>query len=98
MAAKALTALGLGAVLGAGTFGIAYVEALAIYGSRGMDSLPVDVARLWIGATVATALYGLVGVALGALTRNTVAAIIGAITWVTVIEVGILASILPDVA
>lgn len=98
LAAKALTALGLGAVLGAGTFGIAYLEALAIYGARGVDSLPVDVAQLWIGATVATALYGLVGVALGALTRNTVAAIIGAITWVMVIEVGILASALPDVA
>jgi ABC-type transport system involved in multi-copper enzyme maturation permease subunit len=98
LVAKAVTALGLGVILGAGTFGIAYAEAVVIYGARGVDSLPVDVAQLWVGATVATALYGLVGVALGALTRNTVAAIIGAITWVMVIEVGILANVLPDVA
>ena len=98
LAAKAVTALGLGAILGAGTFGIAYAEAVVIYGARGVDALPVDVAQLWIGATVASALYGLVGVALGALTRNTVAAIIGAIAWVMVIEVGILASALPAVA
>lgn len=98
LAAKAVTAVGLGAILGAATFGIAYAEAVIIYGARGVDSLPVDVAQLWVGATVATALYGLVGVALGALTRNTVAAIIGAISWVMVIEVGILANVLPDVA
>jgi len=98
LAAKAATALGLGAILGAVTFGIAYGEALAIYGARGVHSLPVDVAQLWVGATVATALYGLVGVALGALTRNTVAAIIGAIAWVMVIEAGILGSIVPNVA
>jgi ABC-2 type transport system permease protein len=98
LAAKAVTALGLGAVLGAATFGIAYAEALVIYGARGVHSLPVDVAQLWLGATAATALYGLVGVALGALTRNTVAAVIGAIAWVMVIELGILASVLPDVA
>ena len=98
LAAKAVATLGLGAVLGAGTFGIAYAQAVVIYGARGVDSLPVDVAQLWIGATVASALYGLVGVALGALTRNTVAAIVGAIAWVMVIEVGILASALPAVA
>ena len=98
LAAKAVTVLGLGALLGAGTFGIAYAEAVIIYGARGVHSLPIDVAQLWIGATVASALYGLVGVALGALTRNTVAAIVGAITWVMIIEVGILASALPEVA
>jgi ABC-2 type transport system permease protein len=98
LAAKAITALGLGALLGAGTFGIAYVEAALIYGARGVDSLPVDVVQLWVGATVASALYGLVGVALGALTRNTVVAIIGAITWVMIIEVGILANLVPEVA
>jgi ABC-type transport system involved in multi-copper enzyme maturation permease subunit len=98
LAAKAVTVLGIGAVVGAVTFAIAYAEAVALYGARGVHALPVDVLQLWIGATVATALYGLVGVAIGALTRNTVAAIIGAITWVMIIEVGILANLVPDIA
>ncbi len=46
---------------------------------------------------MATALYGLVGVALGALTRNTVAAII-AHHLGHGIEAGILGSLVPDVA
>lgn len=97
LAAKAVTALGLGTVVGAATFGVAYVEALVIYGARGVHHLPVEVVQLWLGATVSTALYGLVGVALGALTRNTVAAIVIAITWIMVIEIGILTPAIPDV-
>ena len=95
--AKAMVALGVGVVLGAMTFGIAYLEAVLIYGARGVHSLPVDVTQLWLGATAATALYGLLGVAVGALTRNTVAAIVGSIAWVLVIETGILTNVIPDV-
>jgi ABC-type transport system involved in multi-copper enzyme maturation permease subunit len=98
LAAKAVTVLGIGTIVGAVTFGIAYAEAVLVYGARGVHALPVDVPQLWVGATVATALYGLVGVAIGALTRNTVAAIVGAITWVMIIEVGILANLVPEVA
>lgn len=98
LVAKAVTALGLGTVLGAGTFGLGYLEAMLVYGARGVESLPVDVTQLWVGATVSTALYGLVGIALGALTRNTVAAIIGAMGWILVVEIGILANVIPDYA
>jgi len=63
-----------------------------------VHDLPVDVPRLWLGAILGTACYGLLGVALGALTRNTVGAIIGGIAWVFVIEVGILQPALPSVA
>lgn len=96
--AKAVTALGLGTVLGAGTFGLGYLEAVLVYGARGVESLPIDVGQLWIGATVSTALYGLVGVALGALTRNTVSAIFGAVGWIMVVEIGILANVIPEYA
>ena len=58
---------GFGAILGAAR-SASPTERPCIYGARGVHSLPVDVAQLWIGVTVATALYGLVGVALGALT------------------------------
>ena len=86
-----------GALVGAVTFGLAWVEAVVIYGARGVHTLPVDLVQLWVGTTVATALFGLLGVALGALTRNTVAAILGGIGWTMIIEIGILASLAPEV-
>lgn len=98
LAAKLATAGAVGAGLGAATFGLSYAEAVVLYGSRGVHSLPVDLAQLWIGATLSTALYGLLGVALGALTRNTVAAIVGGIAWAMVIEAGILVNVVPDLA
>lgn len=98
LAAKLVTAGLVGAVLGAATFGLTYVEAVVLYGSRGVHSLPIDLTQLWVGATLSTMLYGLLGVALGALTRNTVAAIVGGIAWAMVIEAGILAAVVPDLA
>ena len=98
LAAKLVAAGVIGAVLGALTFGLTYLEAVVLYGSRGVHSLPIDLAQLWVGATLASALYGLLGVALGALTRNTVAAIVGGIAWAMVIEAGILVNVVPDLA
>lgn len=98
LVAKLITATGLGALVGAVIFGLAWVEAVVIYGARGVHTLPVDLVQLWVGTTVATALFGLLGVALGALTRNTVAAILGGIGWTMIIEIGILASLAPEVA
>ena len=98
LVAKLATVLGLGAVLGAVAFGLAWVEAVLMYASRGVHTLPVDLTQLWVGATVSTALFGLLGVALGALTRNTVTAIVGGIAWAMVIEIGILSSVAPAIA
>jgi ABC-2 type transport system permease protein len=96
--AKLITVSGFSAALGALTFGLALGVAKPIYAANGVHHLPVDVPRLWLGAILGTACYGLLGVALGALTRNTVGAIIGGIAWVFVIEVGILQPALPSVA
>ena len=96
--AKLVTVGGLGAVLGAAMFGICYLEATSIYAARGVHSLPVDITRLWLGAVLASCVYGLLGVALGALTRNTVAAVLSGIAWSLVIENGILQSVAPAVA
>jgi hypothetical protein len=96
--AKLVTVTGFGALLGAATFGLALGVAKPLYAAKGFHHLPVDVPRLWLGAVLGTACYGLLGVALGALTRNTVGAIIGGIVWVFVIEVGILQPALPSVA
>ena len=44
------------------------------------------------------ACYGLLGVAVGALTRNTVAAIISGLIWIQLVEVAILESAVPSLA
>jgi ABC-2 type transport system permease protein len=96
--AKLVTVAGIGLVFGAVTFGVALAVAKPMYAAHGIHHLPVDLPQLWLGTTVATACYGLLGVAVGAVTRNTVAAIIGAIIWIQIIEVGILQSVAPSFA
>jgi ABC-2 type transport system permease protein len=98
VAAKFLTAAGLGALISAASFGTALTIAAPLYASKGVHQLPVDLARLWIGTTIVSACYGMLGVALGALARNTVGAIIGAFVWIQVIEVGVLQPALPSLA
>jgi ABC-2 type transport system permease protein len=95
LVAKMITAGTVGVVGGAATFGLALAVALPLYASRGIHRLPVDVGALWLGTTLMTACYGLLGVALGALTRNTVAAIIGALGWVGVVELALLQPLIP---
>lgn len=79
-------------------FGLALAVAVPLYAARGVHHLPVGVGALWLGTILITACYGLLGVALGALTRNTVSAIIGALVWVGVIELALLQPLLPALA
>ena len=79
-------------------FGLALAVAVPLYAARGVRHLPVGVGALWLGTILITACYGLLGVALGALTRNTVSAIIGALVWVGVIELALLQPLLPALA
>jgi ABC-2 type transport system permease protein len=58
----------------------------------------VNVAALWTVTTLLTACFGLLGVALGALPRNTVAAIIGALVWAALIELSFLQPLFPSLA
>jgi ABC-type transport system involved in multi-copper enzyme maturation permease subunit len=89
---------GLGIVAGTLTFGLALAIATPMYAARGVGHLPVDVAEMWLGAALASGCFALLGVALGALTRNTVGAIIGGLAWVQLIEVGVLQNLWPAVA
>ena len=98
LVAKLITAALVGALGGAVTFGLDLAIALPLYAVRGVHHLPVDIASLWIGTTLLTACFGLLGVALGALTRNTVAAIIGALVWSGVIELAVLQPLFPSLA
>jgi ABC-2 type transport system permease protein len=96
--AKLVTAALVGAVGGALIFGLDLAIALPTYSFRGVHHLPVDVTSLWVGTTLLTACFGLLGVALGALTRNTVAAIVGALVWAAVIELAVLKPLFPSLA
>ncbi len=94
--AKLVTITGLGAVVGATSFGLALATAVPALGHQGIHHLAGDTPQMWIGATVATALFGALGVALGSLTRHMVVAIIAAIGWTYLIEGLILTRALPS--
>jgi ABC-2 type transport system permease protein len=96
--AKLVTGGVLGAVGGAVFFGLTLGVAVPIYAAKGVHDLPVDVPALALGTVLITFCFGLLGVALGALTRNTVAAIVGALIWVMVIELAILQPLVPSIA
>ena len=98
VAAKLVTAGGIGGVAGALAFGLALAVSLPLFAAKGVHHLPVDVPRLWWGAVLASACFGMLGVALGSLTRHTVGAIVAAIIWVQVVEVGVLQPAAPGVA
>ena len=79
-------------------FGLTVGIAIPLYAAKGVHDLPVDIPRYWLGATLATGCYALLGVAVGALVRNTVGAIIGALVWVQVVEQLLLANVFPELA
>ncbi|MCU1361451.1 MAG: hypothetical protein JWN99_2740 [Ilumatobacteraceae bacterium] len=94
--AKLITITGLGAAVGAVSFGLALAVAVPALDHKGIHHLAGDTPQMWIGATLATALFGALGVALGSITRNVVIAIVGAIGWTYLIEGVILTQALPS--
>lgn len=71
--------------------------ALWLVNSRPHFDIPTrDVIDVSIGVTVAFALYAILGVTIGALVRNQIAAIVGALVWVMIIE-AVFIAILPNV-
>ena len=88
----------LGAVAGAVVFGLTVGIAVPLYAAKGVHTLPIDIGRYWLGATLATGCYALLGVAVGALVRNTVGAVLGALVWVQVVEQLFLANVFPELA
>ena len=87
--AKLLAALGAGALLGllAGT--LCAVIVLPVLSARDVDVIDSgtsEVLELIAGNLAASALFAAVGVGLGALLRNQVGAIIGALGWIFLVE------------
>jgi ABC-2 type transport system permease protein len=77
-----------GLVLGVLAVGLCTTIVLVGLSSRGIDTglASGDVATVVIGLILATALWAALGVGLGALLRNQVGAIVGALGWVLLVE------------
>lgn len=85
-----------GAVFGAVIYGLDLGTVAGVLAAHGMHHLPAEVGRMWLGTIIASACFGMIGVALGALTRNTVTAIVAAVGWTLFIEVITLDNVAPS--
>ena len=84
-----------GAVFGAVIFGLGRGTVAGTLAAHGMHHLPAQTGRMYLGTVIASACFGMIGVALGALTRNTVGAIVAAIAWAIFVEQIILQIVAP---
>src|SRR5262249_16488465 len=76
VAAKVAGIIVAGVVLSGLTFGLGLATVVAELSAHGMHHLPADTWRLFAGSVIAATLFGVIGVALGYLTRSTVAAVV----------------------
>lgn len=86
--AKAITSMATGAAFGLIATAVAAAVGSAILAGRG---LPIylggaDYALLVIGGTAAGALWGVIGLGLGAVVRNQVAVVVAIFVWVEIVE------------
>jgi len=88
----------VGAALAAVIYTITTTAAVPLYASKGVHHLPVSLVDLGLGTVVSGGCYGLLGVAVGALARNTVAAIVGGLVWIDVLEGTVLEHAAPSFA
>ena len=94
---KVAVIAGLSAVFGALIFGLGLVTIVATLSAHGIHHLPAGVGTLYAGTVISSACFGMIGVALGALTRNTIGAIVVAIAWALFVEQVVLAAIAPAI-
>ena len=87
-----------GVVLSVMTFGLGLVTVVAELSAHGIHRLPADTGSLFAGSVITGTLFGVIGVALGYLTRSTVAAVVGAVGWVLFAEQVILHTLVPHQA
>jgi ABC-2 type transport system permease protein len=94
--------LAVGATVGAAAGMLTSIGCVAVaaglYQIKG-STLPFDDAELWLtlaGTVTYTTLFAVLGVAVGALVRNQVLAVGGALAWIAIVE-HILVNLLPDV-
>ena len=96
--AKAIAIAIAGVVLSGLTFGLGLATVVAELHSHGIHHLPPGTIGMFAGSVAAATLFGLIGVALGYITRSTVAAAVGAVGWVLFAEYAILRTLAPQLA
>jgi ABC-2 family transporter protein len=97
LAAKMVAHAGLGLVLGLAACALTALLAIPLLAARGAISIPTStILQVLAGATLASVLYAVIGVAVGALVTNQIAAILGAIVWVILVE-SLIVAFLPAV-
>ena len=96
-AVKVGVVAGLGAVFSAVVFGLGLVTIALVLSAHGMHLHAADVGTLYAGTVIASTCFGMIGVALGALTRNTIGAIAVTIAWALFVEQIILAAVVPGI-
>ena len=88
VATKTIVFAGLGAVYGTAAAAAATATAWAWYRSNGV-ALPLGRSAVWLtllGCIAVAVLFGVLGVAVGALVRNQTVALVGALAWMVLIE------------
>ena len=98
VAAKVAGVVVAGVVLSTLTFGLGLATAVAELSAHHLHHLPADTGTLFAGSVIAGTLFGVIGVALGYITRSTIAAVVGAVGWVLFVELAILHAIAPHLA
>jgi ABC-2 type transport system permease protein len=96
-AVKVAVVAGLGAAFSALVFGLGLGTVVLELSAHGIHHLPAGIVGLYVGTVISSACFAMIGVALGALTRNTIGAIVAAIAWVLFIEQVILNAIVPGI-
>ena len=96
-AVKVLVIAVIGAAFSAITFGIGLGAVVAELSAHHLHHLPAGTGGLYAGAIIASTCFGMIGVALGALIRNTVGAIVAVIGWTILIEMIILEAVVPSI-
>ena len=97
-AVKVLVIAAVGAAFSAITFGIGLGAVVAeLSAQHHLHQLPNGTGSLYAGTVIASTCFGMIGVALGALTRNTLGAIVAVIAWTLLIEQVILQAVVPGI-
>jgi ABC-type transport system involved in multi-copper enzyme maturation permease subunit len=86
VAAKTIATAIAGVVLAGLTFGVSLATAVGELYAHGVHHLPSGTTTMFAGSVAAAVLFGLIGVALGYITRSTVAAVVGAVGWLLIAE------------
>ncbi len=95
VAAKALSVFLAGVLLSAVTFVLSLGTVYGVLIANNFHHLPGDTVRIAVGSVAASTLFGLIGMALGFITRSTLAAIVAFVGWVVFGELAILPALFP---